>query len=428
MENTNPNEDLSRLAYDNIETNHEVVEGESHSKSTSIRDDEIISVPEESVPTGKSEANLKNKKNTSKKGSFPMYRKISDIKPKPINWLWEDYMAKGTITLITGEPELGKSQITLNMAAIVTTGGTWPDNRKKQCKVGNVILISAEDSLEHTIRTRLEANSANMDKIYHLDGIGDYNSGNNLFNLKSNLNELETMINEINGVSMIVIDPLSAFIAGVDSYKNTDVRSMLAPLSKLAEKYDIAIVGVEHPPKSSNGKAINQVGGSKAFIAAARSAYLVSKDPQDGKRSLFLRIKNNLTSHSVGISYRLEEVILETGKISKVVWGDETVKITADEVLAYHNQTEFQHGKESRTKWLQEELADGPMKVKDVMEEAQRQGIGKKQFRNLRKGMGIKSNKTSFKGGYEMSLPDSSNIQEPEDAQEALLKKGAFVE
>ena len=154
---------------------------------------------------------------------------------------------------------------------------------------------------------------------------------------------------------MIVIDPLSAFIAGVDSYKNTDVRSMLAPLSKLAEKYDIAIVGVEHPPKSSNGKAINQVGGSKAFIAAARSAYLVSKDPQDEKRSLFLRIKNNLTSHSVGISFRLEEVILPTGEISKVVWGDEPVKITADEVIAYYNRTEFQHGKESRTKWLQDD-------------------------------------------------------------------------
>jgi len=410
MENTNPNEELSRLAYDNIETNHEVVEGESHSKSTSIRDYEIISVPEERVPTGKSEANLKNKKNTRKKGIFPMYRKISDIEPKPINWLWEDYMAKGTITLITGEPELGKSQITLNIAAIVTTGGTWPDNRKKQCKVGNVILISAEDSLEHTIRTRLEANSANMDKIYHLDGIGDYNSGNKLFNLKSNLNELETMINDIKGVSMIVIDPLSAFIAGVDSYKNTDVRSMLAPLSKLAEKYDIAIVGVEHPPKSSNGKAINQVGGSKAFIAAARSAYLVSKDPQDEKRSLFLRIKNNLTSHSVGISFRLEEVILPTGEISKVVWGDEPVKITADEVLAYYNQTEFQHNKESRKKWLQEELADGPKNAAEVEKKALTQGMTQKQLRTAKEYAGVSSDKTDFDGGWDLSLSNPNHV------------------
>ena len=411
MTNKNINEQLQLFANDNFKVNfHEIVEGYSNSELASNSEDEIISVPEESVPTGKSEANLKNKKNTRKKGSFPMYRKISDIEPKPINWLWEDYMAKGAITLITGEPELGKSQITLNMAAIVTTGGIWPDNRKKQCKVGNVILISAEDSLKHTIRTRLEANSANMDKIYHLDGIGDYNSGNKLFNLKSNLNELETMINEIKGVSMIVIDPLSAFIAGVDSYKNTDVRSMLAPLSKLAEKYDIAIVGVEHPPKSSNGKAINQVGGSKAFIAAARSAYLVSKDPQDEKRSLFLRIKNNLTSHTVGISYTLEEVILPTGKISKVVWGDNPVKTTADEVLAYYNQTEFQHKKELHAKWLQEELADGPKKVTDVLEEAKNQGISQKQLRTLREKIGIESNKTSFEGGFEMYLPDSDNI------------------
>ena len=410
MENTNPNEELSRLAYDNIETNHEVVEGESHSKSTSIRDYEIISVPEERVPTGKSEANLKNNKNTRKKGIFPMYRKISDIEPKPINWLWEDYMAKGTITLITGEPELGKSQITLNIAAIVTTGGTWPDNRKKQCKIGNVILISAEDSLEHTIRTRLEANSANMDKIYHLDGIGDYNSGNKLFNLKSNLNELETMINQIEGVSLIVIDPLSAFIAGVDSYKNTDVRSMLAPLSILAEEYDIAIVGVEHPPKSSNGKAINQVGGSKAFIAAARSAYLVSKDPQDEKRSLFLRIKNNLTSHSVGISFRLEEVILPTGEISKVVWGDEPVKITADEVLAYYNQTEFQHKKELRAKWLKEELADGPKNAAEVKKKALNEGITEKQLRNTIEYVGASSNKTDFDGGWNLSLPNPKHV------------------
>ena len=404
-------------------------EGNISSESSSTKVEEIKSIPEDSVPNGKSEANLRNKKNTRKRGSFPVYRKMSEIEPQPINWLWEDYIAKGTFTLITGEPDLGKSQITLSMAAIVTTGGIWPVGGK-QSEMGNVILISAEDSPEHTIRTRLEANGANLSKVHLLDGIrkSDSNSDCKLFNLKSNLNELETMINEIKGVTMIVVDPLSAYLSGVDSYKNTDVRSMLAPLSKLAERHDIAIVGVEHPPKSSNGRAINQVGGSIAFVAASRSAYLVSKDPEDEERRLFLRIKNNLTSHSVGISYRLEEVTLPTGKISKVVWGDEPVKITADEVLAYYNQTEFQHKKESRKKWLQEELAEGPKNVAEVEKKALTQGITKKQFRNLREKMCIESNKTSFKGGFEMFLPDSNNIQEAEDTQNALLKKGAFVE
>ena len=337
-------------------------EGERYSEPASTIVEKIKSVPEESVPNGKSEAKPRNKGNTRKGGSIPVYRKMSEIEPQPINWLWEDYIAKGTFTLITGEPDLGKSQITLSMTAIVTTGGIWPLGGKR-CKEGDVILLSAEDSPEHTIRTRLEANGANLSKVHLLDGIrkSDSNSDCKLFNLKSNLNELETMINEIKEVTMIVVDPLSAYLSGVDSYKNTDVRLMLAPLSKLAERHDIAIVGVEHPPKSSNGRAMNQVGGSIAFVAASRSAYLVSKDPEDEERRLFLRIKNNLTSHSVGISYRLEEVTLPTGKISKVVWGDEPVKITADEVLAYYNRTEFQHGKESLTKWLQEDSRLGPI-------------------------------------------------------------------
>ena len=348
MNNKNINEQLQLFPNDNFKMNfHENVEGYSNSELASNSEDEIISIPEESVPNGKSDANLRNKKNTRKRGSFPVYRKMSEIESQPINWLWEDYIAKGTFTLITGEPDLGKSQITLSMTAIVTTGGNWPVSGEK-CEEGNVIILSDEDNLEKTIRPRLEANGANLEKIHYLDGIGkgDSNSDCELFNLKSNLTQLETMINEIKGISMIVIDPLSAYLAGVDTYNNKDVRSMLAPLSKLAGRYDIAIVCVEHPPKSSNGRAMNQVGGSIAFVAASRSAYLVSKDPEDEERRLFLKIKNNLSNYSGGISFTVESHKLPNGiEISKVVWGDEPVKITADEVLAYYNQTEFQHKK-----------------------------------------------------------------------------------
>ena len=405
----------------------DIYKGNISSESSSTKVEEKPPIPEVSVPNGKSEANLRKKENTRKRGRYPMYRKMSDIKPQPINWLWKDYIAKGTFTLITGEPDLGKSQMTLSMTAIVTTGGNWPVSGEK-CEEGNVIILSDEDNLEKTIRPRLEANGANLEKIHYLDGIGkgDSNSDCELFNLKSNLTQLETMINEIKGISMIVIDPLSAYLAGVDTYNNKDVRSMLAPLSKLAGRYDIAIVCVEHPPKSSNGRAMNQVGGSIAFVAASRSAYLVSKDPEDEERRLFLKIKNNLSNYSGGISFTVESHKLDNGfEISKVLWGDEPVKKTADEVLAYYNQTEFQHKKESLNKWLQEELAEGPKNVAEVEKKALTQGITKKQFRNLREKMCIESNKTSFKGGFEMSLPDSNNIQEPEDAH---LKKGAFEE
>ena len=385
----------------------------NYSESTSTKVEEKPPMPEESVPTGKSEANLRNKKNNRKGGSFPVYRKMSEIEPKPVNWLWEDYIAKGTTTLITGEPDLGKSQITLSLTAVVTTGGIWPLGDKR-CKDGDVILISAEDSPEHTIRTRLEANGANLGKVHLLDGIrtSDSNSECNLFNLKSNLNELESMINEIEGVSMIVIDPLSAYLAGVDAYKNTEVRSKLTPLSNLAEKYDIAVVCVEHPPKSSNGRAMNQVGGSIAFVAASRSAYLVSKDPEDEERRLFLKIKNNLSNYAGGISFTVESHKLPNGiEISKVVWGDEPVTITADEVLSYYNQTEFQHKKELRVKWVKGELADGPKNAAEVKKKALNEGMTDKKFRNAKKDAGVSSNKTDFDGGWNLSLSNPKHVR-----------------
>ena len=163
MINKNINEQLQLFANDNFKMNfHENVEGYSNSELSSTKVEEIKSVPEESVPNGKSEANLRNKKNNRKGGSFPVYRKMSEIEPQPINWLWEDYIAKGTFTLITGEPDLGKSQITLSMTAIVTTGGNWPVSGEK-CEEGNVIILSDEDNLEKTIRPRLEANGANLE-------------------------------------------------------------------------------------------------------------------------------------------------------------------------------------------------------------------------------------------------------------------------
>ena len=224
MINKNINEQLPLFANDNFKVNFpEDFESESYSESASNIVEEIKSVPEESVPNGKSEANLKNKKNTRKRGRYPMYRKMSDIKPKPINWLWKDYIAKGTFTLITGEPDLGKSQITLSMTAIVTTGGNWPVSGEK-CEEGNVIILSDEDNLEKTIRPRLEANGANLDKIINFDGIGtgDSNSDCQLFKLKTDLRELEKMINDIKGVFMIVVDPLS--VPKQNFYENCNAK------------------------------------------------------------------------------------------------------------------------------------------------------------------------------------------------------------
>src|SRR5258708_2861876 len=50
----------------------------------------------------------------------------ADVKPEPVEWLWRGRVALGKFTLIAGEAGLGKSQVSIAMAAAVTTGGEWP--------------------------------------------------------------------------------------------------------------------------------------------------------------------------------------------------------------------------------------------------------------------------------------------------------------
>ena len=190
-----------------------------------------------------------------------IYRRLSDVQAKPILWLWKGRFARGKVSMIAGNPGLGKSQITASMAAIVSTGGVWPVDRIA-CECGNVIILSAEDDPSDTIRPRLEAAGADLSRLYVLDAVveGYHSDGGEIrrtFNLKSDINRLGDMLAEIGEVALIVIDPISAYLGGTDSHNNADIRALLSPLSELAAKYSAAIVCVSHLNKNSSGEALN---------------------------------------------------------------------------------------------------------------------------------------------------------------------------
>ena len=53
---------------------------------------------------------------------------LNDIEMKAIEWLWPDRIACGKLTVIAGNPGLGKSQITASLTAIISKGLEWPDS------------------------------------------------------------------------------------------------------------------------------------------------------------------------------------------------------------------------------------------------------------------------------------------------------------
>jgi putative DNA primase/helicase len=334
-----------------------------------------------------------------------VFRKFSDIQAKPIQWLWQGRIARGKVSIVAGHPGLGKSQVELSMAAIVSKGGLWPVDRVRY-EPGNVIIFSAEDDAADTIRPRLDAAGADVSRVFILDAVLDTTGERRSFNLAAGLERLGLMIDKIGGAALIIIDPISAYLGGTDSHKNADVRALLAPLAELAAKYDAAIVGVSHLNKCVGGEALTRIMGSLAFVAAARAAYLIVKDPEDSKRRLFLPVKNNIGNDNTGLAFTIESKTLPGDiETSLVVWESGPVTVTADEVMQPQVDSEERSAIDDAKEFLNNILVEGPLTSKQVQADAEGAGHSWRTIQRAQKLMEIKVRKNGMTGPWMWELP-----------------------
>ena len=80
---------------------------------------------------------------------------LDDVEPESVEWLWPGRIPLGKLTILDGDPDLGKSTIALDLAARVSTNGHMPDGTRGP--VGDVLILSVEDGLEDTTVPRLIA-------------------------------------------------------------------------------------------------------------------------------------------------------------------------------------------------------------------------------------------------------------------------------
>jgi putative DNA primase/helicase len=328
---------------------------------------------------------------------------MEDVVPKPVDWLWTGRIARGKLTLFSGDPGMGKSQISCDIAARITSAAEWPDGGCAPS--GSVIVLSAEDSAEDTVRPRLEAAGANLGRVVMLRAVIQ-NGRRRTFNLQADLDQLAAKIKEMGDVSFLVIDPITSYMGKIDAHRTTDVRVVLEPVADFASTQNVAVFSITHPPKATQSKSLHTATGSLAFMADARMAFLALKEP-DTERRLFLPVKNNLGAPAPGLGYRLAQRITSGNIIaSHVVWDSSPVTMTADEALRAADESLRNGGAlQDAREFLREALAPGPRAMTDVEAEAQKQGIAPRTLRRAREKEKILTSKSDFDGGWVWRLP-----------------------
>lgn len=193
----------------------------------------------------------------------------------------------------------------------------------------------------------------------------------------------------------------SAYLGGADSHSNAEVRGLLSPLAALAAKHNIAVLCVTHLRKSA-GAAVYRAIASIAFTAAARAVWAVASDPEDTERRLLLAVKQNLSATSGGLAFRVEA---QNG-IPRLAWEQGAVGLAANDVLNMDGQESRSERREAR-EWLQNLLADGPVAVKEIQQEAKAIGLSWMTVRRARETLAVVPQKSGYQGKWEWRLKDA---------------------
>ena len=325
-------------------------------------------------------------RNGRREGAAPValvVRTMADIAPEPVEWLWDGRIPVGGITLLIGDPGEGKSMATLAIATAVTLGAPLPGETAGAREPGDVLLLAAEDSEKHTIRPRLDAMGADVLRVHRPDGIlWPDGSVTPLCDLSDPVQRgaLRDYIARTRP-RLVIIDPLTAYLPGIDSHRDAEVRSVLAPLAEIAAEYRCAIVCVLHLRKSSADRAIYRASGSIAFVAAARSVLLAGRDPDDPRRRAIAHVKSNLSPLAPSVGYTIDG--------GRWGWTGES-DLTADRILAAPAGAEERSALEEAIEWLAEYLADGPRAADEVHRDAARVGISARTLRRAREALQIR--------------------------------------
>jgi putative DNA primase/helicase len=339
--------------------------------------------------------------------------RASDVKLRAIEWLWPNRFAIGKLGLIVGLPDEGKGQVLCDMAARVTTGGQWPC-KEGNALLGNVVLLTAEDGIEDTVTPRLKAAGADLDRVIIVKMVRQKGE-QKTFSLITDLPLLQQKIVEVGNVRLVQIDPIASYlgVGKMDSFRTTDVRAILKPLTDLAEEMRVAIVGIMHFNKKMDvSNAMLRISDSLAFPAVARHAYAVVDD-QENKRKLFVKAKNNLAAQntkSLAYSFGVQNVGTdeETGMTitaPHIIWHPEPVDVTASEAMQAAGGSKSPSSLDAAKRFLEEQLADGPVAKTDIDDAAEASCISERTLRRAKDDLKITPKKDGPNNTWRWHLP-----------------------
>lgn len=299
---------------------------------------------------------------------------LSAVEQRRISWLWAGRIPMGKLTMLEGDPGLGKSTLWVDWAARVTMGTPFPGDLYER-PPGTVLVVAGEDDLNDTIVPRLQAAGADLSRVASVQLQRDDEGHLVPLTLPEDLRRIRRLIRQ-NRITLLVIDPVMAFMSeGINTNNDASVRRALTPLVEVLQETGAAGLLVRHLNKSGELQALYRGGGSIAFIGVARSGLVVVKHPEDPGLVVLAQTKQNLARDQTALTYRVAKLTDDDGLADTYISYGEELDLTADELLRKPDGRRTSPEREDAVRWLRDVLADGPVPVEQLRATAKDAGL-----------------------------------------------------
>lgn len=367
-----------------------------------------------------------------------MFSPMMRLRPRLLEWAWDGLVPMGKLTLITGDPGVGKSLVSLQVAAMVTRGVTTPQElpggadrlagiaskvvtpagaKPKQAAGRGVLIFSGADQIEDTVLPRLIAAGADASQVFFFKGymvdelVDDYETKRNSdeghpaarpFLLSRDLGQLDWCLEELSDegidVGLIVIDSIDRYIG--TNEKKSDRIEVVAKLADLATRSGAAVLVTTNTSMKAGSR-----GGTVVYqelLNTARSVLMVAEDLERPDRRLVLPVKHNLTARPQGFSFSVEQGVVRWGtEFFDCAVGDlHQSRWNPKQPLRRDNVYELDRA----VSWLNDELQDGPVSAESIQQNAAQVDISYGTLRRAAKALDCKMRKQ--KSHWFWSLPD----------------------
>jgi len=363
----------------------------------------------EEKPKGKAKLHQKSDREIQQEEDGPRQRffftPIKDIKKEKIKWLWYPYLARKEVSILEGDPGLGKSYLAMMVAGAIASGQKLP-SPMKGAKIGEgpVVYFDIENNAGSVTKVRLSYNGYDdLDNYYPVEQAFSIDDEDAIEEIYEHLEVIKPVL--------VVFDTLNTYIGRADTHKASESTQAMNIFKQIARDFNCAVLVLRHLTKGS-GPAMYRGQGSIAFSGSVRMVMQVGVHPEDSETKVMAQVKNNIAPKADGLCFNIEG--RPKGE-SEFIWGEYT-ELTAEMIMDASHKARTEGNKGSHVQdameFLEAQIKGSAVEVSKLLRMGEKRGVTAKMIERAASKMNVKK---KHKKGIEYWELIAEDREEDED-------------